>query len=158
MPAGEPSGLWMTSPDEGDEPSFVAVAASEKYSMLSERPYGDEGATLAVSTPSFGDLADRSELVRQLAVDRPPGDRGAPFADQSGDIGWKLGLTGEVAMGAKNGSTMGFVTAVCNAVRMRRGPAGLGTTITSGSRVHMLPGVIMDWIASFTSLKFANDV
>lgn len=109
MPAGCPSGLWITIPDEGDDPSFVA--ASEKYSMLSGTPRGDDGARLTVSV-SLGDLAERSELVRKLPVERPPGDRCAGVGLRRGDMGWKLGLTGEVAMGTKKGSTIGFVTAV----------------------------------------------
>ena len=131
----------MTRPEEGDVPNFDA--ASEKYSILSVIPRGDDGPTPIDSIPSFGDLADRSEFVRILVVERPPGDR-CTLAERKGDMGWKLGLTGEVAMGAKKGSTMGFVTAVCNAVRMRRGPAGLGTTITSGRRVQVPPGAIID--------------
>jgi hypothetical protein len=35
-------------------------------------------------------------------------------------------------MGEKNGSTIGRFAAVCNAVRNRRGPTGLGMTMTSG--------------------------
>lgn len=82
------------------------------------------------------DLVDRSEFVRV------PG--GLPFA---GDLGIELlalaprkklpplipGLAGDVAIGEKNGSTIGFFTAVCSAVKNRRGPAGLGRTITSGT-------------------------
>lgn len=41
---------------------------------------------------------------------------------------------GDVAMGEKNGSTVGLVAAVCRAVNTRLGPAGLGMTITSGIR------------------------
>ena len=146
----------MTSPDEGEVPSFVT--ASSKYPMLSVIPRGDEGARPAVSKPSFGDRVERSEFARRLPVERPPGDRCTLEVVKRGDIGWKLGLTGDVAMGEKKGSTMGLVTAVCRAVRMRRGPAGLGTTMTSGNRVQEFPGIIIDWIASFTSLKLARDV
>jgi hypothetical protein len=42
------------------------------------------------------------------------------------------GPIGDVAIGKKNESTGGFVTAVCNAVKKRRGPAGLGMIMTSG--------------------------
>jgi hypothetical protein len=48
----------------------------------------------------------------------------------------KPGLPGEVAMGSKNGSMAGFVIAVCNAVKNRRGPAGLRIIITSGMRTE----------------------
>ncbi len=146
----------MTRPDEGDVPSFEA--ASEKYSMFSLVPKGDEGARPAVSKPSLGDRVERSDPGRRLPVERPLGDRGALVVVKRGDIGWKLGLRGEVAMGAKKGSTMGLVTAVCRAVRIRRGPAGLGTTMTSGNRNQGFPGLIMVWITSFTNLKLASDV
>ena len=42
IPAGDPSGLWMTSPDAGDAPNFIA--ASSKYSKLSALPNGEGGA------------------------------------------------------------------------------------------------------------------
>jgi len=41
MPAGWPSGLCIISPEDGDAPSLVA--ASEKYSTLSDMPKGDGG-------------------------------------------------------------------------------------------------------------------
>jgi hypothetical protein len=47
-----------------------------------------------------------------------------------------VGLAGDVAIGEKNGSTFGFVTAVCNAVKKRRGPAGLGMIMTSGTKLE----------------------
>lgn len=104
--------------------------------------------------PSF-DRVDRSELVRLLLGllwGLPAGDcicEGVPDAVLLGLPGYscvegpkkelgarcKPGLTGEVAMGLNMGSTVGLVTAVCRAVKNRRGPAGLGTTITSGSSV-----------------------
>lgn len=121
-------------------------------------PRGDDGARLTDSKPSLGDRVERSEPVRRLPVDRPPGERWAAGIEKSGDMGWKLGLTGDVAMGAKKGSTTGFVTAVWRAVRIRRGPAGFGTTMTSGNLVQELPGTIIDCTASLTSLKFARDV
>jgi hypothetical protein len=64
-------------------------------------------------------------------------------------------------MGAKNGSTTGFVTAVWSAVRNRRGPAGFGMTITSGMREFGetdADGENVDCITSLTSLKLASDV
>lgn len=83
---------------------------------------------------SLGDLADRSDAVRVLAVDRAPGDLAGPVVLKNGEREWMPGLIGEVAIGTKNGSTIGFVIAVCSAVKNRRGPAGLGTTMTSGIR------------------------
>lgn len=41
IPAGCPSGLWITRPELGDAPSFSA--ASEKYSKLSDSRRGDGG-------------------------------------------------------------------------------------------------------------------
>ena len=43
-----------------------------------------------------------------------------------------IGLDGEVAIALKWGSTTALCQAVCNAVKNRLGPAGLGTTTTRG--------------------------
>lgn len=59
----------MTRPEAGDVPSLAA--ASEKYSIASDAPRGDDGAW------SFGDLPDLSDIVRVLVVDLPPGDLAA---------------------------------------------------------------------------------
>jgi hypothetical protein len=63
-------------------------------------------------------------------------------------------VIGDVAIGAKKGSTVGFVTAVCNAVKNRRGPAGLGMIMTSGIADVVEPGreARSDCITSLTSL------
>lgn len=55
-------------------------------------------------------------------------------------------------MGVKNGSTMGRLIAVWRAVRKRRGPTGLGMTMTSGSEFDESPGVKMLWMQSLTLL------
>ena len=47
-------------------------------------------------------------------------------------------LTGDVAIGKKNGSTFDCVTAVCNAARKRRGPAGLGMIMISGNKHELV--------------------
>src|SRR5258707_13699571 len=64
---------------------------------------------------------------------------------------------GDVAMGEKKGSTIGFIVAVCSAVRTRRGPAGFGMTITSGRRL-VVPrfGPSTDNKIPFTGLKGAR--
>ena len=103
---------------------------------------------------SLGDFADLSDAVLMLTADLPPGDLGAPVMLKKGEIECKPGLIGDVAVGTKKGSTTGRVTAVCNAVKKRRGPAGLGITMTSGIRQELpLVGVRMVWTASLTSLK-----
>ena len=97
---------------------------------------------LKVASPpnSLGDRAGRSDDVLTLVVDFEPGDFGA-LKLKKGDMVCKPGLMGEVAVGMKNGSTTGRVTAVCSAVRNRRGPAGFGMTITSGIRTEEPPAV-----------------
>ena len=53
----------MTSPDDGEAPSFAA--ASEKYSMLSDMLNGEGGGRVTGSTSiSLGDFVERSEFVR----------------------------------------------------------------------------------------------
>lgn len=63
IPAGCPSGLCITNPEEGVVPSFCAAA--EKYSMLSGIESGDGGMGGAASRMSRFDFMDRSELVRE---------------------------------------------------------------------------------------------
>jgi len=54
-----------------------------------------------------------------------------------------FGVPGEMAVGKKKGSIVGRVTAVCIAVRNRRGPTGFGIIITSGKRaVEPCVGII----------------
>ena len=102
----------MTSPDDGDVPSLAA--ASEKYSIPSAPPRGDPGVCELTDSAkvSFGDLAERSEVVRALAVERAPGDLAGPPVLKNGERECIPGLMGEVAMGTKNGSTTGLVNAV----------------------------------------------
>ena len=90
---------------------------------------------------SLGDFADLSDGALALTVDRWPGDFGALLELKNGERAKSPGLMGDVAVGRKNGSTTGFVTAVCSAVRNRLGPAGFGMTITSGMRVAGMPFV-----------------
>ena len=91
---------------------------------------------------SLGDRAeDRSDPVLTLVADLPLGDLGAPVKLKKGERECNPGLMGDVAVGTKNGSTIGLVAAVCSAVKKRRGPAGLGMTMTSGIRPPLLPVV-----------------
>ena len=93
----------------------------------------------------MGDLADLSDGALPLVADLPLGDFGAPERLKNGEIDSRPGLMGDVAVGTKKGSTTGLVTAVCSAVKKRRGPAGLGMTMISGMRVWKpLVGVNMD--------------
>jgi hypothetical protein len=79
IPAGWPSGLWITSPDEGEVPSFIAV--SEKYSMLSEMERGDGGTGAYSRSPC--DFMDLSESARRVeAVGLGPC---RPFVDHEGN-------------------------------------------------------------------------
>lgn len=41
IPAGCPSGLWITSPEDGDDPSLIV--GSVKYSMFSDIAKGEGG-------------------------------------------------------------------------------------------------------------------
>jgi hypothetical protein len=76
--------------------------------------------------------------VELNCIGTPPGD---------------IGDIGDMAMGMKNGSTVGFVIAVWRAVRNLRGPAGLGIIMMSGSGIAMAPySAMMDCTTSFTSL------
>ena len=156
IPAVCPSGLWMTRPEEGDEPSFCAAA--EKYSTLSGRASGEGGMAFVAFAASLFDLVERSELLREprgLGTAFIAGDAVceaepeapfvlavelwsiAPIAKNDPSESRSPGLTGEVAIGMKRGSTMGLVTAVCRAVKNRRGPAGLGMIMTSGKGVNV---------------------
>jgi len=142
IPAGWPSGLCITRPLDSDDPSLEA--ASVKYSMLSAIPNGDGGKWLSM----IGSFGERVEF------DRDPGGRGAGDFEVPAlkkELSECDGVKGDVAVGTKNGSTTGFVTAVYSAVRTRRGPAGLGMIMTSG----MEPGgydARMDCITSLTGL------
>lgn len=117
-------------PEDGEVPSFTA--ASEKYSILSETANGDDGRWVMIS---LGDLFDRSELLRWLVL---VDDGLRPCRNFASSLKNEfelciLGVIGEVAIGIKNESTIGFFVAVYSAVRTRRGPAGLGMTMTSGT-------------------------
>ena len=80
-----------------------------------------------------------------------------PLGAKKGDAAWPAGLIGEVAIGWKKGSTKGFVMAVYKAVRKRRGPAGLGTAITSGKApIEDVDQGSDACITSFTALKLAR--
>lgn len=121
----------MTIPEDGEVPSLTA--ASEKYSILSETAKGDDGRWPVSVMISFGDLFDRSELLRWLVLVDGLGEcRPFGLSLKDEDVVCILGVIGEVAMGTKNESTIGFLVAVYSAVRTRRGPAGFGITITSG--------------------------
>ena len=67
-------------------------------------------------------------------------------------LGGAAGLAGDVAIGKKNGSTFGFVTAVCNAVKKRRGPAGLGMIMTSGTKLVEVAHETIDCMTSLSNL------
>jgi hypothetical protein len=70
---------------------------------------------------------------------------------------YEPGVLGEVAMGEKKGSTGGLVSAVCNAVSRRRGPAGLGMIMTSGIGVKVDEyDATTDCITSLIILKLAR--
>jgi hypothetical protein len=144
----------MTSPDDGEAPSLAA--ASEKYSMLSDI-FSGEGRGRVTGSPgdSLGDFVDRSEFVRDglevVVGDLGLGVRVLGIFKLKKDV-WPV-VIGDVAIGIKKGSTTGFVTAVCNAVKNRRGPAGLGMIMTSGM-ADVAPGcdARSDCITSLTSL------
>ena len=74
--------------------------------------------------------------------------KNGPFGDGT------LGLMGEVAIGTNWGSTGGFFTAVNRAARKRRGPAGFGMIITSGTGEDepVLYVVMIDCTVSFRCL------
>jgi hypothetical protein len=98
IPAGWPSGLCITSPDEGDVPNLTA--ASEKYSMPSDTAKGDGGGWLMASPKeSLGERVDRSELVREPEALEVVGDLGIPVLKEL--LLCKPGLWGDVAMGTK---------------------------------------------------------
>lgn len=65
-------------------------------------------------------------------------------------------MAGLVAIGEKNGSTGGRVTAMCNCVSTLWGPAGLGTIMTSGITAPYEYEPSTDCRTSFTTLKFAR--
>jgi len=54
-----------------------------------------------------------------------------------------FGLIGDVAIGVNCESTVGLVTAVYNAVKKRRGPAGFGMIMTSGIGMEVPTNVLM---------------
>jgi len=142
----------MTSPDDGEAPSLAA--ASEKYSMLSDI-FNGEGGGRATESPgvSLGDFVDRSEFVRDGLEAVVVGDLGLGVRVSGVPKLEKDVVMGDVAIGVKKGSTIGFVTAVCIAVKNRRGPAGLGIIITSGM-ADVVPGceARSDCMTSLTSL------
>ena len=115
-------------PEEGVEPSLLA--ASAKYSALSGRDSGDGviGGAIAMLSDD-GDTTERSELVRAPAGRSPClGDTGCggggvltifgrggscpPLGEKNEPLWLLAGVAGEVAIGRKGSSTLGFVAAV----------------------------------------------
>ena len=140
----------MTSPEEGEVPSFTA--ASEKYSKLSDSRRGEGGRRWMSSAGSRADLWERSE-ARGLIGGRVLLCEGLKFGlNANGLIPLPVGLIGEVAIGEKKGSTMGLTMAVRRAVSSLRGPAGFGNTMTSGTKLEGLGVERMEWMRSFTTL------
>ena len=83
---------------------------------------------------SFEDLIDRSEFDRDPEGLVGPDNEALGKGVIRGPTGRVTpGVLGAVAIGVKEGSTIGLVMTVCRAVKKRRGPAGLGTTIISGT-------------------------
>lgn len=143
MPAGCPSGLETIYPEDGEAPSFPA--GSGKYSALSGILSGDGDGKLV----KICSLVDRSEFDREprgrvARLGGVPDCKLGVLELESGVAGkfvpayCGLGVPGEVAVGEKKGSIVGRVTAVCIAVRNRRGPTGLGIIMTSGKGIAEL--------------------
>jgi len=83
-----------------------------------------------VNGDGYPDIVSCSFMDTEICWYENPGPEGL----KKGEL-CKPGLSGDVAIGEKKGSTMGFVTAVWSAVRNLRGPAGLGIIMTSGGYV-----------------------
>jgi len=93
-------------------------------------------------------------LLRGLPLGFVRGDLGLKFGRECEEDASKPGLMGDVAVGIKNGSTIGFVIAVCRDVKTRRGPAGLGITIISGNLIEGEPlGARIDCKTPLIDLK-----
>lgn len=117
-------------------PSEVCTTEAGPLAAETAGGYSPRGERALVSLPA-GCGGCRSDSFSSATVSKKP-SRAVLLSEPVGVLRpLKYSPPGErglVAMGEKNGSTTGWYTAVWRAVKNRRGPTGLGTTMTSGCK------------------------